>query len=158
MPANVHTLYSDRLTIHKLLATADLVIGAVLTVGARCPILLTRESLSLMQPGSVIVDVAVDQGGCCETIHPTTHDAPTYIVDNGKHGVANMPGAVGGSTFALTNATMPYALKLADLGYKAACKADPGLAAGINIERGKITNRPVADTFKLDHEPSSAAI
>jgi alanine dehydrogenase len=160
MPANVHTLYSDRLTIHKLLATADLVVGAVLIVGARCPILLNRESLSLMQPGSVIVDVGVDQGGCCETIRPTTHDAPTYIVDNVVHyGVANMPGAVGRtSTFALTNATMPYALKLADMGYKAACKADPGLAAGINIERGRITNRPVAEAFQMEFEPSSVAI
>jgi alanine dehydrogenase len=159
MPANVHTLYSDRLTIHKLLATADLVIGAVLIVGARCPILLNRESLKLMQPGSVIVDVGVDQGGCCETIRPTTHDDPTYIVDNVVHyGVANMPGAVGRtSTFALTNATMPYAIKLADMGYKAACKADAGLAAGINIERGRITNQPVAQTFDMEFEPSSVA-
>ena len=111
-----------------------------------------------MKPGSVIVDVGVDQGGCCETIRPTTHDAPTYIVDNVVHyGVANMPGAVGRtSTFALTNATLPYALKLADLGYKKACQSDPGLAAGINIERGRVTNKAVADTFDMEHAPSSA--
>ncbi len=160
MPANVHTIYSDRLTLHKLLVKADLVIGAVLIPGARCPILLTRESLGTMQPGAVIVDVGVDQGGCCETIRPTTHEAPTYIVDNVVHyGVANMPGAVGRtSTFALTNATLPYAVKLADLGYKRACLENPGLAAGINIERGKITNQAVAETFGLDfHAPSIAA-
>lgn len=158
MPANVHTIYSERLALRKLLSTADLVIGAVLIPGARCPQLVTREMLSIMQPGAVIVDVAVDQGGCCETIRPTTHEAPTYIVDHIIHyGVANMPGAVGRtSTFALTNATLPYALKLADLGYQAACKANRGLAAGINIDRGKVTNQAVAEAFDPEYAPSSA--
>lgn len=158
MPANVHTVYSERLALRRLLSTADLVIGAVLIPGARCPKLVTREMLSIMQPGAVIVDVAVDQGGCCETIRPTTHEAPTYIVDHIVHyGVANMPGAVGRtSTFALTNATLPYALKLADLGYAAACKANRGLAAGINIDRGKVTNQAVAEAFDLEYAPSSA--
>jgi alanine dehydrogenase len=159
MPANVHTIYSERLALRKLLSTADLVIGAVLIPGARCPQLVTREMLSIMQPGAVIVDVAVDQGGCCETIRPTTHEAPTYIVDHIVHyGVANMPGAVGRtSTFALTNATLPYALKLADLGYTAACQANRGLAAGINTDRGKVTNQAVAEAFDLEYAPSSAA-
>lgn len=157
MPANVHTIYSDRLTMRKYLPLADLVIGAVLIPGARCPILLPKEWLSLMKPGAVIVDVGVDQGGCCETIRPTTHDKPTYIVENVVHyGVANMPGAVGRtSTFALTNATLRYAVKLADLGYQEACRADPGLAEGVNIERGRVTNKPVAETFDMEFTPSS---
>ncbi len=159
MPANVHTVYSNRLTLQKYLTKADLVIGAVLIPGARCPVLVSRVMLSTMQPGAVIVDVGVDQGGCCETIHPTTHDAPTYIVENIVHyGVANMPGAVGRtSTFSLTNATLPYAMKLADLGFGRACKENPGLAAGINIERGRVTNKPVAETFGFEFTPSSAA-
>jgi len=159
MPANVHTIYSDRLTLQKYLAISDLVVGAVLIPGARCPVLVAKEDLGRMQPGAVIVDVGVDQGGCCETIHPTTHEDPVYIVDGIVHyGVANMPGAVGRtSTFALTNATLPYALKLADMGYQDACADDPGLAAGINIERGKITYQPVADTFGLDCAPASVA-
>jgi alanine dehydrogenase len=159
MPANVRTLYSDRLTLQKYLTTADLVIGAVLIPGARCPVLVTRAMLSTMQPGAVIVDVGVDQGGCCETIRPTTHDDPTYIVDHIVHyGVANMPGAVGRtSTFALTNATLPYAIALADLGYRRACKENPGLAGGINTERGKLTNKAVADAFGWEFAPSSAA-
>ncbi len=159
MPANVHTVFSERLALRKLLSTADLVVGAVLIPGARCPNLITREMLTSMQSGAVIVDVAVDQGGCCETIRATTHEAPTYIVDHIVHyGVANMPGAVGRtSTFALTNATVPYALKLADLGFVAACKANPGLAAGINIERGRITNEAVAETFGLEYTPSTVA-
>ncbi len=159
MPANVYTVYSDRVALKKYLASADLVVGAVLIPGARCPILIPRDYLSSMKPGAVIVDVGVDQGGCCETIHPTTHDEPTYIVDNVVHyAVANMPGAVGRtSTFALTNATLPYALKLADLGYEKACRMDPGLAEGINVERGKVTNKPVADAFGLEYTPSSVA-
>ncbi|MEK6799241.1 MAG: alanine dehydrogenase [Planctomycetota bacterium] len=159
MPANVHTVYSDRLTLNKLLRTADLVIGAVLIPGARCPVLVTRDALANMQHGAVIVDVGVDQGGCCETIRPTTHDAPTYIVDNVVHyGVANMPGAVGRtSTFALTNATLPYAVKLADLGYRKACRENAGLAAGINVERGRIVNQPVAETFGFEFSPPSVA-
>ncbi len=159
MPANVHTVFSDRLTLKRLLLTVDLLVGAVLIPGARCPVLVSREMLSDMKPGAVIVDVGVDQGGCCETIRPTTHEEPTYIVDNIVHyGVANMPGAVGRtSTFALTNATLPYALKLADLGYKKACAEDPGLAEGINVENGRVTHRPVADCFEMEFTPSSAA-
>ncbi|MGB0714622.1 MAG: alanine dehydrogenase [Phycisphaerae bacterium] len=159
MPSNVHTVFSDRLTLRRLLPTCDLLIGAVLIPGARCPVLLPKELLSEMTPGSVIVDVGVDQGGCCETIRPTTHDDPTYIVDNVVHyGVANMPGAVGRtSTYALTNATLPYALKLADMGYQDACASDPGLAEGINVEKGKVTNKPVADTFGFEYVPSSVA-
>ncbi|MBI4719419.1 MAG: alanine dehydrogenase [Planctomycetes bacterium] len=159
MPANVHTVYSERLALQKYLRMADLVVGAVLIPGARCPVLVTRDMLSTMQHGAVIIDVGVDQGGCCETIRPTTHDQPTYIVDNVVHyGVANMPGAVGRtSTYALTNATLPYALKLADLGYQAACRADAGLAMGINVERGRVTNNAVADAFGMEFTPSSVA-
>jgi alanine dehydrogenase len=157
MPANVSTVFSDRLTLRRYLASADLVIGAVLIPGARCPRLITRESLSVMKPGAVIVDVGVDQGGCCETIRPTTHDAPTYVVDHVVHyGVANMPGAVGRtSTLALTNATLPYTIALADKGYERACREDAGLAGGINIERGRVTNRPVAEAFDLEYSPAS---
>jgi alanine dehydrogenase len=159
MPANVHTLYSNLYNIRERLRTADLVIGAVLIPGARCPILITREYLSLMKPGAVIVDVGVDQGGCCETIRPTTHDEPTYVVDGVVHyGVANMPGAVGRtSTLALTHATLPYAVALADMGYKKACTADPGLGAGIDMERGNLTNRWVAEYFRMPYTPSSVA-
>lgn len=159
MPANVHTLYSERVALRKLLATADLVVGAVLIPGAVCPKLITREMLSLMQHGAVIVDVAVDQGGCCETIRPTTHESPTEIVDNIVHyGVTNMPGAVGRtSTFALTNATLPYALKLADLGYAEACKRNSGLEGGINVERGRVTNRAVAEAFDFEYVPPTVS-
>lgn len=159
MPANVHTAFSERLALERHLVTADLVIGAVLIPGARCPILITRSQLSLMQQGAVVVDVGVDQGGCVETIRPTTHDEPTYIIDNVVHyGVANMPGAVGRtSTYALTNATLPYAIRLADVGYQGACCADPRLAEGINIERGRVTNRPVADAFGMEYTPPLVA-
>jgi alanine dehydrogenase len=155
MPANVRTVYSTPEAIRRHLRTSDLVIGAVLIPGARCPMLVRRENLSLMQPGSVIVDVGVDQGGCCETTRPTTHGDPTYVIDGVVHyGVANMPGAVGRtSTFGLTNATISYLVKLANLGYAKACAADPGLAAGVNIAYGKITNRPVAEAFGLQFEP-----
>ena len=157
MPDNVHTVFSDRLALQRYLRSADLVIGAVLIPGARCPVLIAKDMLCHMKPGAVIVDVGVDQGGCCETIRPTTHENPTYIVDNIVHyGVANMPGAVGRtSTFALTNATLPYVLKLADVGYEQACRDDLGLAEGINIEGGKVTNRPVAEAFGLEFAPSS---
>ncbi len=159
MPDNVHTVFSDRLALQRYLRSADLVIGAVLIPGARCPVLIAKDMLSHMKPGAVIVDVGVDQGGCCETIRPTTHEKPTYIVDNVVHyGVANMPGAVGRtSTFALTNATLPYVLKLADAGYEQACRDDLGLAEGINIECGRVTNRPVAEAFGLEFTPSSVA-
>ena len=155
MPANIQLLFSDPALITHHIARADLVIGAVLIPGARCPILVTREHLKLMRPGAVIVDVGVDQGGCCETIRPTTHDEPTYIVDDVVHyGVANMPGAVGRtSTFALTNATHPYLLRLANMGYRDACKADPGLAAGVDICEGQLTNEEVAAAFGMEHRP-----
>jgi alanine dehydrogenase len=158
MPANVDTIYSDRHTIKYYLGLADLVVGAVLIPGARCPTLITREDLSLMKPHAVIVDVGVDQGGCCETIKPTTHEDPTFIIDDVVHyGVANMPGAVGRtSTFALTNATLPYAVALANKGYVAACRDDRGLADGINMEAGKVTNRAVAECFDLPLAQSSA--
>lgn len=159
MPDNVHTVFSDRLALQRYLRTADLIIGAVLIPGARCPVLIAKDMLCHMKPGAVIVDVGVDQGGCCETIRPTTHEKPTYIVDNVVHyGVANMPGAVGRtSTFALTNATLPYVLKLADAGYQQACRDDLGLTEGINIEYGKVTNRPVAEAFGFEFAPSSVA-
>jgi alanine dehydrogenase len=155
MPANVTTLYSSPENIRRHLAEADLVVGAVLVPGARAPKLIPREYLSLMHHGAVIVDVAVDQGGCVETIRPTTHSNPTYVVDEIVHyGVANMPGAVGRtSTFGLTNATISYLLKLANMGYQKACTADPGLALGINIARGKITNQAVAQAFDLPYTP-----
>ncbi|MFQ5428990.1 MAG: alanine dehydrogenase [Phycisphaerae bacterium] len=155
MPANVQLVFSEPTMIRHYLAQADLVIGAVLIPGARCPVLVTREHLKLMKPGAVIVDVGVDQGGCCETIHPTTHDQPTYIVDHIVHyGVANMPGAVGRtSTYALTNATMPYALRLANMGFRDACEVDSGLAAGVNVYRGHLTNDDVARAFGLESRP-----
>jgi alanine dehydrogenase len=159
MPANVREIYSDRQALQAHLRQADLVVGAVLKPGARCPVLVPREWLSMMKPGAVIVDVGVDQGGCFETIRPTTHDEPTYPVDEIVHyGVTNMPGAVGRtSTLSLTHATLPFALKLAEKGYKTACKEDPGLAAGINIECGRCTNRPVVETFGLEYSPWSGA-
>lgn len=156
MPANVEVIFSDAHTIRRGLARADLVIGAVLIPGARCPNLISREDLKLMKPGAVIVDVGVDQGGCCETTKPTTHGDPVYLVDGVLHyGVANMPGAVGRtSTFALTNATLPYVLTLATEGYVAACRRDQGLAQGINMQKGRITHRSVAEAFKLPYEPA----
>ncbi len=155
MPANVTTGYSTPEAIRRFLSEADLVIGAVLIPGARCPVLIPRDYLSLMKPGSVIVDVGVDQGGCCETIRPTTHSDPTYIVEDVVHyGVANMPGAVGRtSTFGLTNATMPYLLKLANLGWQKACAEDRGFALGVNIAGGRVTNQAVAEAFDMPYEP-----
>lgn len=155
MPANVQLLFSDAAVITHHLAQADLVIGAVLIPGARCPVLVTREHLKLMRHGAVIVDVGVDQGGCCETIRPTTHDEPTYIVDDVVHyGVTNMPGAVGRtSTLALTNATLPYVVRLANQGYREACRNDPGLGAGVDVHRGDLTNREVANAFGLEYRP-----
>jgi len=158
MPANVQPLFSTASAIREQIAQADLVIGAVLIPGARCPVLIPKSYLGLMKPGAVIVDVGVDQGGCCETIRPTTHTNPTYIVDGVVHyGVANMPGAVGRtSTFALTNATMPYALRLATMGYREATKADPGLAAGVDAYEGRLSNKDVAETFGMEYTPYRA--
>ena len=155
MPPNVTTLFSDRHMILDCIARADLVIGAVLIPGARTPMLVRREDLATMPPRAVIIDVAIDQGGCIETSRPTTHANPTYIVDDVVHYcVTNMPGAVGRtSTHALTNVTLPYALQLANKGLDKACRDNPGLAAGVNIKQGNITNAPVADTFGLECYP-----
>lgn len=157
MPRNVKTLFSSRHNIEQELPTSDLVIGSVLVPGAKAPHLITREMIKLMRPGSVMVDVAVDQGGCFETTHPTTHSEPIYTIDGViQYAVANIPGAVPyTSTMALTNATLPYALRLADLGWKDACRKDPGLAEGVNIVDGKITFKAVAEAFDLPYTPLS---
>ena len=157
MPRNVKTLFSSRHNIEQELPTSDLVIGSVLVPGAKAPHLITREMIKLMRPGSVMVDVAVDQGGCFETTHPTTHSEPIYTIDGViQYAVANIPGAVPyTSTMALTNATLPYALRLADLGWKDACRKDPGLAEGVNIVNGKITFKAVAEAFDLPYTPLS---
>ncbi len=150
--SRVKTLMSNRLNIEKALRRADLVVGAVLIPGARAPHLVTRDMLSLMKPGSVIVDVAVDQGGCVETTHPTTHADPTYLVDGIVHyGVANMPGAVARtSTFALTNATLPFAVRIATQGVAEAVRTTQGLREGINVYRGDVTCQAVADALELN--------
>src|SRR5688500_7825231 len=151
MPANVHTLYSDAHTIREQIRQADLVVGAVLIPGAKAPRLVTRQDLVEMKNGAVIVDVAIDQGGCIETARPTTHQQPTYTVEGVVHYcVTNMPGAVGRtSTIALCNATLPYAVKIANKGYEKAATDDVGLAEGINLVSGKVTNRAVAESFKM---------
>jgi alanine dehydrogenase len=151
MPANVITMYSNEYNIRHLIKNHDLIVGAVLIPGAKAPNLITREMLKDMRPGTVVVDVAVDQGGCIETCKPTTHENPTFIIDDVVHYcVANMPGAVPyTSTIALTNATLPYALKLADNGWKKACKADESLKKGLNIIKGKVCYQGVADAFSL---------
>ena len=151
LPANVELLYSNRHNILDQLKRADLVVGAVLLPGAKAPHLVKRADLALMKPGSVIVDVAVDQGGCIETIKPTTHDQPTYVVDGIIHyAVANMPGGVPRtSTLALTNATFAYAKRLARHGWKKACKDDPALSLGLNIVEGKVVYPGVAEAFGL---------
>ncbi len=157
MPANVQLIYSNRHNILEQITTADLVIGGVLIPGAKAPKLLRREDLKLMRPGSVIVDVAIDQGGCVETIHATTHENPTYVVDGVIHyGVANMPGGVPRtSTLALTNATLPYALQLANKGWKRALKDNAALLKGLNIASGKVTYAGVAEAFGMEyHEPA----
>ncbi len=155
MPPNVTVLFSDRHTVREQLRRADLVIGAVLVPGAKAPCLVEREDLKLMKPGSVIIDVAVDQGGCVATTRPTTHGNPTFVVDDVLHYcVANMPGAVGRtSTFALCNVTLPWALQIANRGLLAAAKALPPVARAINVYEGEVTNRPVAETFALPYNP-----
>ncbi|MDA0667556.1 MAG: alanine dehydrogenase [Planctomycetota bacterium] len=160
MPANVTTVFSTRQAIRFRLPQVDLLIGAVLIPGARAPKLVLEEDLSLMPDRSVIVDVAVDQGGCIETCRPTTHDNPTYVINGVVHYcVANMPGAVPRtSTFGLTNATLPYVLKLASMGPKAAVLENPQLATAANILAGRLTNRPVAQAFDMTWEtPESVA-
>jgi alanine dehydrogenase len=151
MPANVNTIFSDRHSVREQVQKADLLIGAVLIEGARAPMLVREADLKLMKPGAVIIDVAIDQGGCIETSRPTTHSKPTYIVDGVVHYcVTNMPGAVGRtSTYALCNVTFPYVLQIANHGIHAAAARDPGLAHAVNMHAGKITNRAVAETFQL---------
>jgi len=155
MPPNVTTLYSDRHTILESIERADLVIGAILITGARAPRLVRRADLARMKHGAVIVDVAVDQGGCVETTRPTTHHDPTYVVDGVVHYcVANMPGAVGRtSTYALCNVTLPYVLQIAARGWRQVAAAIPGVADGVNIHGGLVTNQAVASTFGYEYTP-----
>ena len=151
MPANVTTVYSSRHNIKKEIRDADIIVGSVLIHGDKAPHLITRDMLKLMEPGTVLVDVAIDQGGCFETSHPTTHSEPTYEVDGIVHyAVANIPGAVPNtSTIALTNATLKYAIALADKGWKKACDDDPALAKGVNMVEGKITFPAIAEVWGL---------
>ena len=155
MPKNVKTLYSSMHNIKMELPNIDLVIGSVLIPGDKAPHLITKEMLKMMKPGTVLVDVAIDQGGCFETSHPTTHSEPTYVVDGIVHyAVANIPGAVPfTSTMALTNATLPYTVALANKGWRKACKDDPALALGLNVVEGQVTYKAVADVFGLKYEP-----
>ena len=157
MPANVHTMYASRMQIERELHDVDLVIGSVLIPGDKTPHLITRDMLSLMQPGTVLVDVAIDQGGCFETSRPTTHSDPVYIVDGIVHyAVANIPGAVSRtSTLALTNATQPYTLALADKGWKQACKDDASLLKGLNMVGGKVTYK---DCFGIEYTPAEQVL
>lgn len=160
MPDNVTTLYSTPYAIKRKLHAADLVVGAVLVSGKRAPVLVSRADLKEMKEGSVIIDVAVDQGGCIETCKPTTHNNPTYVVDGVTHYcVANMPGAVARtSTYALTNATLSYAKKLADLGVEKAIRADRAIATSANVLRGKVTHPGVAESFGLRYTEPVAAL
>ncbi len=159
MPRNVTTLFSDRHNILDSLDRADLLIGAVLIPGAKAPYLVRRADLKRMQPRAVIIDVAIDQGGCVETSRPTTHSNPTYMVDEVLHYcVTNMPGAVGRtSTYALTNVTLPYVLQLARKGFERAVRENAGLAQGVNVRAGKVTNPAVAETFHLPCAPVAEA-
>ncbi len=154
LPANVTTIMSNEYNIREALKDADLVIGAVLIPGGKAPILVSRGMLKDMKKGSVLIDVAVDQGGCIETCKPTTHDNPTYVIDGIVHYcVANMPGAVPyTSTIALTNATLPYILKLANKGWKTALKENPDFKKGLNICQGKLVYKKVAESFNLKYE------
>jgi len=155
MPKNCFPMMSSPATIRELVQEADLVIGAVLLHGAKAPKLVTREMLATMKPGAVLVDVAIDQGGCFETSKPTTHSEPTYNVDGIMHYcVANMPGAVPlTSTMALTNATLPYAVKIANKGWQQVARENAGIKAGINVVDGKITYQGVAEAFGMDYVP-----
>lgn len=154
LPPHVITMFSSEYNIRRLLPDQDLVVGAVLIPGAKAPNLITRDMLTLLRPGAVVVDVAVDQGGCIETCRPTTHENPTYIIDGVLHYcVANMPGAVPyTSTVALTNSTLPYILQLADKGWQKACTDNAELAKGLNILYGKVVHRGVAEAFELEYE------
>ena len=155
MPKNVCTMASNEYVIRELVKTHDLIIGAVLIPGAKAPKLISKDMLKTMRPGTVLVDVAVDQGGCIETCKPTTHEDPTYIIDDVVHYcVANMPGAVPyTSTLALTNATLPYAIKLAGQGWKKACNDNEDLKLGLNVINGKVVYKAVADAFNLSYTP-----
>ena len=155
MPANVTPLYCDSHMIREHLRDADLVIGAVLIPGSKSPMLVAREDLALMKPGTVVVDVAIDQGGCFETSRPTTHQEPTYTVDDIVHYcVTNMPGAVSRtSTIALSNATLPYVVQIANQGYERAAENDPGLGEGISLVCGRVTDAAVARSHSLSCEP-----
>ncbi|PRY88005.1 alanine dehydrogenase [Mongoliibacter ruber] len=155
MPANVRTMMSNEYNVRNLIKSADLIIGAVLIPGAKAPHLITRDMLADMRPGVVLVDVAVDQGGCIETCKPTTHENPTYIIDDVVHYcVANMPGAVPyTSTLALTNATLPYAIQIAERGWKKAAQLNPELVPGLNIIHGDIVYKAVAEAFDMDYVP-----
>ncbi|HEY0666413.1 MAG TPA: alanine dehydrogenase [Gallionella sp.] len=160
LPANVQLIISNRHNVLRHIANADLVIGAVLIPGAVAPQLIRREDLKVMRPGAVIVDVAVDQGGCVETIRPTTHDNPVFVVDGIVHyGVANMPGGVPlTSTLALTNATLPYVRQLANRGIAAALKESPALLKGLNIIAGKVTYQKVAEAFGLEYHSAESLL
>lgn len=153
MPKNVHTVVSNEYTIREMIKDHDLIVGAVLIPGAKAPKLITRDMLKTMRPGTVLVDVAVDQGGCIETCTPTTHENPTYIIDDVVHYcVANMPGAVPyTSTLALTNATLPYAIRLANQGWQKACQESTELRNGLNVMFGEVVYKGVADAFNLPY-------
>ncbi|MHC4198021.1 MAG: alanine dehydrogenase [Planctomycetota bacterium] len=153
MPKNVITLMSNAQNIRERLKEADLLIGAILIEGARTPVLITRDMIKTMKPAAVIVDVSIDQGGCIETSKPTTHSKPTFLVDGVLHYcVTNMPGAVGGtSTYALTNASQPYVIEIADKGYERAARENPAIKYGLNIVKGKVVNKAVADALDLPH-------
>jgi alanine dehydrogenase len=155
MPANVKTMMSNEYNIRAMIKDADLIVGAVLIPGAKAPHLITRDMLKDMKPGTVVVDVAVDQGGCIETCKPTTHENPTYLIDDVVHYcVANMPGAVPyTSTLALTNATLPYAIQLADKGWKKAAQENPDLVPGLNVINGEIVYEAVAQAFNMPYTP-----
>jgi alanine dehydrogenase len=154
MPKNVHTMVSNEYVLRELVKTHDLIVGAVLIPGAKAPKLITKDMLKTMRAGTVLVDVAVDQGGCIETCKPTTHENPTYIIDDVVHYcVANMPGAVPyTSTLALTNATLPYAIRLANQGWRKACQDSAELRKGLNVINGKVVYKGVADAFNLPYE------
>ena len=158
MPPNVNVLYSDRHVIREQLRLADLVIGSVLIPGARAPVLVDRTGLKLMKPGSVIIDVCIDQGGCLETSRGTTHSDPTYVEEDVVHYcVTNMPGAVGRtSTFALCNVTLPWVMRIADRGIEAAAKDSQPIAVAVNIHNGELTNRAVAETFDMPYKSAFA--
>ncbi|OQX83415.1 MAG: alanine dehydrogenase [Candidatus Latescibacteria bacterium 4484_7] len=155
LPPNVTLLKSNQEHIRRMVAQADLLIGAVLIKGAKAPRLVTKKMIKTMKKGAVVVDVAVDQGGCIETIRPTTHSNPTYVVNGVIHyGVANMPGAVSRtSTYALTNATLPYAVLIADKGYVEAAKTSKAVWSGVNILKGKVTDKAVAKAFRMKYTP-----